>query len=132
MPNDRRSLARYAAPLLALPVLATSLAGCGPSSRVPVSGWHLGWRAETVFPATTIATTTCRFVARLSGSGSQIRVELTSGSHFGYALQAGYVSTPTSLQSLDVVPGSSHQLRFGGRTAIRCSPGPPSCPTRCR
>src|SRR3954447_27075124 len=123
MPTVRRPVARYAAPLAVLPVLAASLAGCGPADRAPAQGWHLGWRAETVVPATSIATTTCRFVARLSGSGSQIRVELTSGSRFGYAVQAGYVSAPTSLTSLDVLPGSSYQLRFGGRTSIRVQPG---------
>jgi lysophospholipase L1-like esterase len=122
MPKVRRT-SRVVASLVALPVAATTLIGCGAVSRGPTAGWHLGWRAETVFPGVSTAPATCRFVAKLSGSGSRVRLELTSGSvGQGYTLQAGWVAASSGLTGLDVVPGSSQQLHFGGKPSARVAP----------
>jgi lysophospholipase L1-like esterase len=98
-------------PLLA----ALAVAGCDPALRTPAAGWHLSWRAETVFAGTTTTTTSCRFLARLSGFGSRLRAEFTSapGSR-GYSITSASIASAASPTRLDIVPGSSRPLAFSG------------------
>src|SRR3954451_21024983 len=57
--------------------------------------WHLAWRAETVFPGVTTATTTCRFSTRLTAAGTSMRVEFSSpGEGAGYRLLGASVARP--------------------------------------
>ena len=98
---------------------AVVAAGCAPPTRVAASGWHLAWRAESVAVTSTTATTSCRYLARLSGFGSQIRAEFTStpGSR-GYTIAAASLAAPARAGALDIAAGSSRPLTFAGRPGV--------------
>ena len=109
----------------ALVALVTLLAvSCGPPPRPPVAGWHVAWRAESVFPTSTTTTTSCRFDAQLTGYGSRVQAEFTSrvGSA-GYSIVAASLAIPRTSTDLDVVPETSQPLTFGAGTAVAVLPG---------
>ena len=110
----------------ALGVVSVLGVACGPApqARVPTAGWHLSWRAETIFETTTTATTSCRFLARLTGTGSRVRAEFTSTAGTkGYWITAASLAQPRTPTSLDVAPGSSRPLTFGGRGGVPVTGG---------
>lgn len=107
-PSIARS--RRAALLTGIPV-ACFVTAC---NAAPIAGTHASWASGNAFVATTTQTTTCRFVAVLSGSGTQLRVEFSdplNGS--GFTVKAASVAAAASPSSLDVTAGTSFALTFG-------------------
>jgi lysophospholipase L1-like esterase len=110
-----------------LGVVGLVLAACGPvvnpPQRTDSSGWHLAWRAETVFPGTTSTPTSCRFLARVASSGTGLRAEFTGlGNLHGYSILEASVARPVTPTSLTISPGSSVPLTFGGRPGVTVHP----------
>jgi lysophospholipase L1-like esterase len=87
-------------------------------AATPALGYHLSWRADEAFMGTMPNVTTCRFIAKLTGSGSSIRVEFADpfGSA-GFPIVAASVARTPSGSRLDISPGTSVGLTFGGRTS---------------
>ncbi|MDQ1631941.1 MAG: hypothetical protein QOC80_1913, partial [Frankiaceae bacterium] len=101
---------------------------CGPAQRVAVPGWHLSYRAENVFRTSTATTTSCRFLTRLSGSGTRVRVEFNSVPNSrGFTVLRASIALPVAAGRLDVLPATSRLLTFahwpqtrvdGGRSVL--------------
>jgi lysophospholipase L1-like esterase len=111
-------------PPLLIALVTLLAASCNPPQRLPQAGWHLAWRAESVFPTSTATTTSCRFDARLTGYGSRVRAEFTSrvGSA-GYSIVAASLAIPVTSTGLDVLAGSSQPLTFGAGASVAVLPG---------
>jgi lysophospholipase L1-like esterase len=81
--------------------------------------WHRAWHAEAVFPDPTKTTTTCRYSARLTASGSSMRATFASaGPGRGYRLLGASIARPVAPHSLEVDAASSTPLSFSGSRAI--------------
>src|SRR3954470_822442 len=82
--------------------------------------WHLAWRAETVLPGVTTATSTCRFSTRLTSARTSVRVEFSSPAEgAGYRLLGGSVARPLGRGSLDVAEPTSLPLTFSGSPSVK-------------
>jgi lysophospholipase L1-like esterase len=84
----------------------------------------MAWRSENAFPASVGATETCRFVALLTGAGSRVRAEFTAplASSDHYTIERAAISLSSGAH-LDVVPGTSRYLTFGGKPSAAASAG---------
>lgn len=72
-----------------------------------------------MFPDPTTITTTCRFSARLTATGSALRATFASvGPGHGYRIRAASVARPVAPHSLDVDAANSFPLQFGGSPAV--------------
>ncbi len=81
--------------------------------------WHRAWHAEDVFPDPTTTTTTCRYSARLTATGSLLRATFASdGPGPGYRLLHASIARPVAPHSLEVLPTSSLPLTFSGSRSI--------------
>jgi lysophospholipase L1-like esterase len=121
--------------LTAGPAVVTSLS-MGTAANVPASGgghrWVTAWGANPVVgvanpystcPAGTgLQNQTVRNVVFASTGGSAVRVRLTNT--FGTkALHVGSASVALQASNADVVPGTTHQLTFAGRTDVTIAAG---------
>lgn len=122
-------LAKHRLPTLAaLTLTGVALASCQTANsvpqRLPAAGWHLGWRAETVFPTVSSTPTSCRFSAMVTSSGTALRAEFTGLANTrGYSILGASVARPAAPNSLTVTPGSSVPLTFGGKPGVTVHPG---------
>jgi lysophospholipase L1-like esterase len=115
---------RRGAPPVLVAAVTLLAASCNAAPRVPVAGWHLAWRAESVFPASTTTTTSCRFDAQLTGYGSRVRAEFTSrDGSAGYSILGASLATPLTNSSVALLPGSSRPLTFGARGSVAVPAG---------
>jgi lysophospholipase L1-like esterase len=79
---------------------------------------RVSWHAENAIGAESKRTTTCRFIATLSGSGSALRVEFSAGlGGTGFAVGPASIAVATSATTLQIKPSTSHGLTFGGQDA---------------
>ncbi len=96
--------------------------------------WVATWGAspqsevEPVFgpppPPMQLNNQTIRMIARISKGGGRIRVRLDNS--FGTdPVAVGAVHVATHASGVGIVPGSDHQLTFGGSTSITIPPGAP-------
>lgn len=113
--------------VVATTLTGVALASCQPPPPVPIhvptAGWHLAWRAETVFAEKTATPTSCRFSARVTTSGSAIRAEFTGlGVPHGYTITDASIARPISPTSLTVTPGSSVPLTFAAKPSVTVGP----------
>lgn len=101
---------------------ALLLAGCAASTHDTAAVGpllHVAWHSENAFSATNDTVTTCRFIAVLSGSGSQLRVEFSDASQgAGFTVISASVALAASPTTLGIRPGTSHTLTFGGPKVI--------------
>jgi lysophospholipase L1-like esterase len=112
-------------------VIGTAVLG-GPGSdsgvRAPSTAvaqqWHLAWRSENAFPHRTSTTLTCRFAALLTTDGDYVRAEFTSPVVPGVGYVISSASMALSLGTgLNLRPGSTKPLTFGGKASVRVRPG---------
>ena len=119
----RKALLPVAALVFPLAIGCTLPAALTPV--VPRAGWHLAWRAETAFAGHTTMAQTCRFTARLTGSGSRLQAEFTSPftPGTGYTIAAAGIAAGAGPTSLQPVPGTGRDLTFGGQTSVTVPAG---------
>jgi lysophospholipase L1-like esterase len=92
----------------------------GRAAAQEAATYHLAWRGEDAFGHRNASARSCRFVARLEGSGTSLRVEFgdpMAGS--GYSVQEAAIALVTAHDPLTVATGTSHPLTFGGHPGVR-------------
>lgn len=95
-------------------LLGTAALGTSACNATPIAGFHASWRSANAFYATNTQVTTCRFVAALSGSGSQLAVEFADPlGGPGFTVQSASVAAAASATSLELA-GTPTTLTFGG------------------
>lgn len=125
LPGDGKTDSLSVGDGLAPEVAPAHVGGVATAARpAPSTSWQLAWRAETAFPNATTTTTSCRFLAKLVVGGSRIRAEFSGVANTnGYSVKTASVAPATSPTSLEVRPGTSQPLTFGGREGATVSPG---------
>jgi len=104
-----------------------SPASPGPAQAAPAAtatrpGWVASWAASPMAGSTSFSDQTVRNIVYTSVGGSSLRVQVSNT--FGSApLSVGEVSVGVVLDGAQLVPGTSHPLTFGGKTATTIPAG---------
>lgn len=85
-------------------------------------GWVASWAASPMAGSTSFSDQTVRDIVYTSAGGNSLRVRVSNT--FGSApLKVGAVSVGVVLDGAQLVPGTSHTLTFGGKTATTIPAG---------
>jgi lysophospholipase L1-like esterase len=85
-------------------------------------GWVASWAASPMAGTTSFSDQTVRNIIYTSAGGNSLRVQVSNA--FGSApLTVGAVSVGVVLDGAQLVPGTSHTLTFGGKTATTIPAG---------
>jgi lysophospholipase L1-like esterase len=100
-------------------VPAAASPGSAPAAR---HGWVASWAASPMAGSTSFSDQTVRNIIYTSVGGNSLRVQVSNT--FGSApLNVGAVSVGVVLDGAQLVPGMSHTLTFGGKTATTIPAG---------
>ena len=105
-------------------VPAAIVPAAASSSPAPAArhGWVASWAASPMAGTTSFSDQTVRNIIYTSAGGNSLRVQVSNA--FGSApLTVGAVSVGVVLDGAQLVPGTSHTLTFGGKTATTIPAG---------
>jgi lysophospholipase L1-like esterase len=103
----------------ASPARPTAAGSAGSGAR---PGWVASWAASPMSGSTSFSDQTVRNIIYTSVGGNSLRVQVSNT--FGSApLSVGAVSVGVVLDGAQLVPGTSHTLTFGGKTAVTIPAG---------
>jgi lysophospholipase L1-like esterase len=124
--GSRRLAAIVGGAALVLGAAATvpAAASPGPAMAAPATrpGWVASWAASPMAGSTSFSDQTVRNIVYTSVGGNSLRVQVSNT--FGSApLTVGAVSVGVVLDGAQLVPGTSHTLTFGGKTATTIPAG---------
>ena len=106
-------------------VPAAASSGSGSAGSAPAArpaAWVASWAASPMSGTTSFSDQTVRNIIYTSVGGNSLRVRMSNT--FGSApLQVGSVSVGVVLNGAQLVPGTSHTLTFGGKTATTIPAG---------
>jgi lysophospholipase L1-like esterase len=129
----RHALAAAAAAVaLTIPAMAASAAQSTPGPAGGSGNWVTAWGASpvvgSVIPGSTcpagtgLTNQTVRNVVFLSAGGNLVRIRLSNA--FGtQAMQVGHASVAVEAAGASAVPGTLHDLTFGGQQAVTLAAG---------
>jgi lysophospholipase L1-like esterase len=107
--------------VLGAAAIAPAAAAPGPSPAVR-HGWVASWAASPMAGSTTFSDQTVRNIIYTSVGGNSLRVQVSNTFGSG-PLNVGAVSVGVVLDGAQLVPGTSHTLTFGGKTATTIAAG---------